>query len=429
MASARDNVLWRRPKLATTAILAVLIVLAFGTAPAARAAAPSITIVSPTAGSTVKGTITLEVTATAASGDHPQSISLYDGSNYIGEEYCESQQTCTASIKWDATGLSGTHKLSATVRTAEAETATAYVEVTIVSPPPTVTIISPTPGSTVEGTTPIKVSAETDPSQTDHPTDIDVYDGVNFLGEVGCQGQRTCQGEVSWKATGLTNQHTLTATVHTDQGLKVTSAQVNVNVVSPPPTVRITSLSGTRLGGTLLVNVSGETNPSQVDYPTSLKLYDGTTLVGEAGCQGQRTCSATIRWNTAGLHGVHELTARIETDNSVSATSPPVYVGGTHTRPHAHVSCKIARLRVRRGYKDNGSCTMPGVPAGTAVSLQYRVAGGSWRPVTSGHVLPSERYLFFIRSHSRTTIQLSVLVGANKRYAATRKDIGTLHVT
>jgi len=418
---------WARLVVVLLAVGAALGVLA----PAAFAAPPTVSITSPSNGATVEGTVAIEATASSAPGEpYPENISFHDGANSIGEVSCERQQQCTVSIKWPATGLSGAHSLTATVHTENEATTSAPVMVNVVSPPPTAVITSPGANATVEGTIPIKIEAATNPSQDDYPTSVTLHDGVNLVGEFSCQGQRTCAGEVQWKATGLSGEHTLVATVHTHNGLSVAGAPVIVHVVSPLPTVSIVRPSkGAPLGGTITVEARGATDPSQEDYPEYISLYDDSTFIGEIPCEGQRTCSGTFQWNTAGLRGARTLTATIHTHRGLTATSAPVYVGPVPGRPHAKASCHIARLHIRRGRKDDGACVTPGVPTGTKIALQYRVPGGNWRPVTSGVVLPSGRYLFFIRIRSRSTIELSVLISANRRYAATRISIGRLHVS
>ena len=211
---------------------------------------PSVAITSPVESATVKGVVTITATATAGTGDHPISVSFYDGVNHIADYSCEHQEPCMASVHWEATGLSGPHSLTAHVDTEEGLSATSTpVMVTVVSPPPTVAITAPTNGSTVKGTVVVSASGATDPSQVDYPTGISFYDGVNEIGSINCQGQQTCQGSISWKATGLSGVHTLTARMHTDNGLSVTSPGVAVNVLSPSPTVTITRpSSGATLG-------------------------------------------------------------------------------------------------------------------------------------------------------------------------------------
>lgn len=396
---------------------------------AVGASPPAIAITSPVASATVKGTVRIEATATASPGDYPTSIAFYDGVNNIGSMNCQKQQSCSTSVEWHATGLSGQHELTARVETNEDQSAaSAVVMVTVVSPPPSVTITSPSPGTTVEGTIAVSISAATDPSQEDYPTSISIYDGVNSIGDVKCQDQQTCQGQVEWRATGLTGVHTLTAKVYTNRNLSVTSTPVTVTVVSPPPTVRITHPSnGTLLRGTITVAVSGATDPSQIDYPTSIVVYDGTSEIGSVDCQGQRTCAGTVRWNTAGLKGVQVLRATIHTNTNRETTSSAIYVGGSG-RPHAKANCHIASLhiRVRRG--DRVSC-IASVPTGTAVAIQYRTPSHGWASLYHERVPAGGHFFFTIRGKRRSVIQLSVIIAQTSRYAATRLSLGTLHIT
>jgi Bacterial Ig domain len=400
------------------------------TSPAMGASPPTIAITSPSAGETVKGTVRIEATATAGAGEYPRYIAFYDGVNEIATEDCQDQQSCTASVEWSATGLSGQHSLTAKVETNEdiAATSTAVI-VTVVSPAATVAIASPAAGATVEGTVTVVADAATDPSQDDYPTEIQVYDGVNEIGYTDCQGQRSCQGQVEWPATGLTGTHTLTAVVSTHRDLSVTSAPVNVTVVSPPPKVSITHpTGGAALRGIHAVTVSGATAKSQDDYPTEIIAYDGTSEIGSISCQGQQTCVGTVPWSTNGLKGTQKLTAVIHTNREREATSRPVYVGGDTGKPLAKVRCHIHSLYIRRGRYDRGGCVAYGVPGGTDVVVQYRVNGQGWTEGARGHISTAGDYAFKLRARHPATFQVSVLVSASSRYAATRVVLGTVHV-
>jgi hypothetical protein len=399
-------------------------------ADAVAASPPTIAIASPVASATVKGTVRVEATAMASSGDYPTSLAFYDGVNKIGSMSCQKQQSCSAFVEWHATGLSGQHELTAQAETNEGQSATsAAVMVTVVSPPPSVKITNPDPGATAKGTVIVSAEAATDPSQEDYPTAITFYDGVNKIGYVHCQGQQTCQGQLEWHATGLTGTHTLTASVSTNRNMSVTSAPVIVTVISPPPTVTITHpANGTPLRGTITIAVSGATDPSQVDYPTGIEVSDGTTNIGDVSCQGQQTCSGTIQWNTAGLKGVQVLRATIHTNTNREAASVPIYVGGVPSKPHAKIRCHLAAFHVHTRHSDEGTCIASNVPVGTAVAIQYRATGHAWKTAASGHIGRSGRYNFILRSPKRATFQLSVLVSQSGKYAATRLSIGTLHV-
>ncbi len=396
---------------------------------------PTIAITGPTEGSTVKGAVTIDAIGRASAGDHLTTISFYDGVNHIGDFECENQESCTASIKWEATGLSGSHTLTAQANTSDGSSATsAPVTVTVVSPPPTVSITSPVGGATVKGTVAVSASGATDPSQVDYPTEIAVYDGVNNIGSIKCQGQQTCQGSVSWHTTGLSGPHTLTARISTDEGLHVTSAPVSVNVISPGPTVTITSPhSGAGLGGTLTVAVSGSTDPSQVDYPTSIVVFDGVSEIGQISCQGQQICIGSLHWDTKGLRGPHTLTAVIHTNTGRSATSPPVTVGNAprprpRSKPTASASCHLSSPTVPVRHRDRGICIIHGAPVGTHLAIQYRSGSGGWKTAVGGRVGSRGRFHFVLHAATRATYTLTLLISASRVSAAARVAVGTLQI-
>jgi hypothetical protein len=418
---------------ASVAIWALFVAQLFALADASVALgdAPTVAITSPATGQTVEGTVRIEASATASAGEYPAQISFFDGVNGIGHVDCQSQQSCTGSIEWRATGLSGQHTLTARVETDKSVTATSEgITVTVLSPSPTISIASPSSGATVEGNVAVSVQAATDPSQEDYPTEITVYDGVNDIGHVKCQGQRTCQGQVEWHATGLTGVHALTAKVSTNRNLSVTSTPVDVTVLSPPPKVSITHPSDeVRLGGTIAIDASGSTAHSQSEYPTEIVVGDNTGEIGSIHCQGQQECSGSVAWNTSGLKGVYTLTATIHTSRNREATSAPIYVGGYRKKQHVKVSCRIASFHIRPHRRDHGSCVTYGVPAGTIVVVQYRVAGGAWTSIRATQVrLSSDSYTFNVHNRYPITFQISVLVEANSRYAATRVVLGTVHI-
>jgi hypothetical protein len=393
--------------------------------------APTVAVTSPTESSTVMGTVTVTATATATGvSDYPTAIRFYDGVNEIADERCDGQRVCTISTSWHATGDTGQHTLTVKAETNEGGSMTsAPVQVTVVSPPPTVSITSPSSGSTVKGNVVIAISGATNPSQVEYPTSIIVYDGVNQIGEIRCQGQQTCAGSITWHATGLSGQHVLTAKIETNRSLTVTSAATTVTVESPPPHVAITSPArGRELRGVITVIVSGATDPSQVDYPTSIQVYDGTDEIGSVSCQGQPTCSGSVKWATTGLTGRHVLTAVIHTYDGYSATSAPVVVGGSPPRRYSKPVCRMASYTVALRRLDRGVCTVGGVPRGTSIAIEAKGITGGWVTAVRGHIGRSGTFHFSLKVVKRSTFRLAVLVGATHAYSATRVGFGTLQV-
>jgi hypothetical protein len=302
------------------------------------------------------------------------------------------------------------------------------VTVTVESPPPTVVIKSPAAGATVAGTVAVTASAATDPSQDEYPTGISFYDGVNSLGSISCQGQRTCEGTVSWHATELTGVHALTAKVETSRDVDTTSAAALVNVVSPPPTVTITSpTSGASLGREITVRAAGHTDPSQDEIPTSIAVYDGTNSVGSFDCQGQQTCEGSVLWDARTLRGRHVLVAVITTSRNRSARSAPVAVG-VSVRRRISVGCQLGTHNARIGRAVRGHCIAHGAPAGTPAAVQY-MNGGRWHTAVGGRLLAGGRFNFTLRGARRAHFDLWVYVSATSRTAAARAHLGVLLIT
>jgi hypothetical protein len=273
----------------------------------------------------------------------------------------------------------------------------------------------------------VSASTATDPSQDDYPTSISVYDGTKSIGYVSCQSNQTCQGSVKWNATGLSGPHTLTATVRTNRGVSVTSAPIPVTIVSPAPTVTITNpRRGASLRRRITVKVSGRTDRTQVDYPSSISVYDGTSSIGYVSCQGQQICAGSVTWDARSLSGRHVLTAVIRTDTGRSATSPPVTVGARAKRK-VTPRCTLSSSSVRLRQKVTGRCTMPGVPAGTRAAVQYR-SGGRWKTAVGGRVASGGRFRFVLRGARHRTFDFWILVRPSSRTLSARAHIGTLRI-
>lgn len=401
-------------------------------AASAQPPSPTIAITSPSERETVKGTVEIEARAVAGPGDQPVSITFYDGVNEIQTVQCEGQETCTRSVEWKATGLSGQHTLTARVDTAEDLSHTsAPVNVTVVSPPPTTTITAPSAGSTVQGDVVVSASSETDPSQEEYPTDVRVYDGINEIGAFECQGQRTCGGSVTWHATGLSGPHLLTAKVYTSRDQSATSQGVGVNVVTPPPSVAITSpATDAPLGGELLVSVTGLTDPNLDDYPTSLQVFDGVKEIGEIECQGQQTCAGSFRWNTHGLKGPQTLAAVVHTNRGATATSAHVIIGVApkHRLSGVSASCQLGTAHLQDGAIDHGKCVIRGAPVLTHVAIQYLNRHHRWITVLRGHIHIGGVFHFKIEGSGHAAFHLTLLVGASPASTPARFPVGTVYV-
>src|SRR5437762_3575550 len=164
---------------------------------------PTVSITSPSSGSTVSGTIT--VTASASDNVGVAGVQfMLDGANLGAED-----TGAPYSVSWDTTTTgNGSHTLTAIARDAAGNATTSNaVTVTVANSndtsPPTVAITSPASGSTVAGT--ITMSA-------DASDDVGVI-GVEFRidGAPGVE-DTTAPYAVSWNTTASSDgSHTLTA--------------------------------------------------------------------------------------------------------------------------------------------------------------------------------------------------------------------------
>ncbi len=317
----------------TALVGAVLMVGALAPGVVASAApVATVTITSPADGSTVTGKVAISVTAEMdpLSTDAPKNITLLVDDVAQGSQNCTGDPICTATFSWDSTGKSLGHTLIAVLSTVTAQTATSDpVSVTVLSPDPTVSITSPLNADSVSGTVNVAVTAATDVSQTDSPDVVEFYvGGIKKASHTCTPGVPVCDAAFVWNGTGVSGSQTFRAKVTTMNGLSVLSDIVTVTVVSPAPTVSITSPStGDVVSGTVSVSVGGSTDASQSDYVEHLDFFiDGVSRGSHACPVKVRVCTFVFTWNATGLSGSRSFTAKLSTTNGKQATSAPVTV-------------------------------------------------------------------------------------------------------
>lgn len=192
---------------------------------------PTVSITSPTTGSTVSNTIIVQVTASDNVG--VSSVVLKVNGIIIG-----SINTSPYNFNWNTTGLSsGTHTLSATATDAAGNLKVSSIQVGYNTPsgaditPPTVAITSPTNGASVESTINVAIAA----------SDNIAVSNVSFKVDAVVIGNDNSAPYIfSWNTTTVAaGVHTLTATAADAAGnTSSNSIQVTVNttVIIPPPT-------------------------------------------------------------------------------------------------------------------------------------------------------------------------------------------------
>jgi Bacterial Ig domain len=205
------------------------------------------------------------------------------------------------------------------------------VSIQILNPAPAISISSPANGSTVKGTVALQATAAISPGESESISSIEFYDNGSSLGTGSrCPSKATaCTSTLSWNTTGLTGSFSLTARLHAKGGPPATSPAISVQVVSPPPSIVMTSPpSGAGVRGTVVLRANAAIDSSQSDSIADVKFFaNGLKLGDGSGCAHQATtCTATFSWNSKGTTRAASLWAVVRTNRGVSATSTKIRV-------------------------------------------------------------------------------------------------------
>jgi hypothetical protein len=319
--------------LRRTALIAAIVVAGGLLAPVAAHAdaLPTITIttldgVAPSPGQAVSGITTVHTSAAtdAAGTDTISTVELFADATLVATDpSCSGSPSCTSTLVWDATGLSGAHTLSVVVTATTTGVGSDSVTVSVSSPAPTASILSPGSGANVDRQVSVQVQGRVDPSQSDYPTSVDLTVDGTTVGSFVCPGtSRTCTGPVSWDSTAANATVTFAAVAHTHNGLNATSTGVTVNVVNPGPSVSITNpASAATVSGTVVVDVAASTDGGLTDFPVGLSLLVDGTVVDSRSCTlNLHDCTQPLSWDATGVTGSHTLLARLQTSKTPGST-------------------------------------------------------------------------------------------------------------
>lgn len=285
---------------------------------------PSVSLSSPSTGSTLNGTVTVSANASDNVGVVGVQF-LLDGVS-LGSEDTSSPYN----ISWDTTGVTNsTHLLSVRVRDAAGnQTISSLVGVTVSNTvsvsdttAPTVSISSPSSGSSQSGTISVAATAS---------DNIGVA-GVQFLldgASLGSEDTSSPYG-ISWDTTNVANgTHTLSARVRDAAGNQTTSSAVSVTlsnaVVVADTTAPVVSLSAPAIGasvsGTITITASASDN---VGVTSVTFIADGGTLATVSSAPYSTTWD-TVRFTSNGTHVLsaiaHDAAGNVTTSSSVNIT-------------------------------------------------------------------------------------------------------------
>jgi hypothetical protein len=180
----------------------------------------TVSISSPSSGSTISGSVTVVVSATDNVGVTTLEYRL-DGSTLA--RFSPPVGTWLWNTK---TATNGSHTLSARAYDAAGNTAQAAVSVTVGNDttPPSVSITSPSNGARVTSKTTIRVSAKDNVGLSNN---VKVYGDGALIGTVQCSNSTNCSGTVQW-STITRGRHTITAVATDTSGNSSTPASITV---------------------------------------------------------------------------------------------------------------------------------------------------------------------------------------------------------
>lgn len=394
--------------------------------------APNVSITSPTGGQVV-GPVSVAVTASTNGNlsDFPSTVAVVLNAATaspvaLGTVTCTAgQHTCTGSVPWDPSGLSGAFTLDATLTTSDAVTRAATTRtVTVDSPLPTVAISDPVGGATVSGTVVVTADATTDGRLTELPSQVQLLvDGTIVDTQQCTSGTHDCPITLTWDATGVTGDHVLTTVVTTSLLRTATSAAVTVAVTTPPFDVAVTSPAASSVvvgagatatsSGTVAVIVSASTDLGQNEFPQTVELLVDGTAVDSSPCLGnpEHACTATLHWDASSSAGLHRLAARLTTNRSHEATSASRSVfarSGSRVAFFAPPIAAYGGYTIVRGRVASTTSKQPLV--GAAVRLVLVPAVGRARTVV---VRTGVGGVFSIRTRYYANTVVSARVGAS----------------
>lgn len=281
--------------------------------------APSVSIGSPTAGTTVTGSVTISATATDASGVAKVEF-------LIDNVVVATDTTSAYSYIWNTTtATNGTHTLTAratdTVGNAGTSTAVSVTVSNTDTTPPTISAFTASPTSVATGGTVALAATATDNVGV---TKVEFYSGTALMGT-----DTTSPYTYNWVTTGASTlgAHALTAKAYDAAGNSTSSPNVGVTVTDgTAPTVSISApANGSSTAVGTAVNITA--NAADNVAVTKVEFYVDGAL--------KSTDTATpyaYSWATTGLvAGAHSLTAKAYDAANLVTTSGAVSVTLTST--------------------------------------------------------------------------------------------------
>ena len=291
--------------------------------------APSVSITSPTNGSTFQLGASIQFGGSASDTEDGDL-----GGSLVWSSNVDGQIGTGGSFSTALSG--GSHTITASVNDSGGQTGSASISVSVVNDAPSVSITSPTNGSTFQLGTSILFSGSASDTEDGNLTASLVWSS-DVDGQIGTDG--------SFSTALSEGNHTITASV-TDSGGQTGSASISVSVVNDAPSVSINSpTDGSTFEPGASISFSGTASDTE-DGDLSTSLVWSSDVDGQIGSGGS--------FSTVLGDGNHTITASV-TDSggktgsasvSISVGSPEVGLNVTIERAGNILPGRIARFFV-----------------------------------------------------------------------------------
>ena len=271
---------------------------------------PDAALASPAPGMFLRGSATLEATASDTGG--VARVDFYADGTLIGTD-----TTAPYTASWSTAGVAdGAHTLTvkATDGAGNARTS-AGVAVTVDNTAPVTAISAPAQNASVQGTVPVSATA----SDAGGVARVEFYAGQTLLGTAS-----VAPYGVSWDTTALATGTvvTLTTRAYDLAGNVTVSASRTVTVDHTAPTVAITSPANGTSFSFLTFSTTIQASASDNRGVTQVVFYDGASVIGT-----DTTAPYSVTWNLGSVpKGTHTLTAKAYDAAGNVTTSAPVSV-------------------------------------------------------------------------------------------------------
>jgi RHS repeat-associated protein len=293
---------------------------------------PTVSITSPTAGTTFTAASAILLTANAADINNGTitKVDFFRGTTLLGTD-----TTSPYSYSW-TNPVAGNYSITAkaTDNSGATKTSTAVAISVVANVAPTVSITSPAAGASFTAPASITINANASDVNSGTVTKVDFFIGTTLLGT-----DTSAPYSYAW-TNAAAGSYSITAQATDNSGAVKTSAAVAITVTAAntPPTVSITSpLGGANFTAPAAITINANAADT-TGTVTQVDFYNGTTLLGT-----DTTVPYSFAWTNVAA-GSYSITAKAIDNSGAITTSGAVAIGvaAPNTPPTVSISSPAA---------------------------------------------------------------------------------------